>query len=58
MPSRFQDNALSIGHTPLTQPNRPSLPATVLAQCAARNRAYPLMCRTGTVPADAICMPA
>jgi cysteine synthase len=45
----FDDNALSIGHTPLVRLNRitAGLPATVVAKIEGRNPAYSVKCRIG-----------
>jgi cysteine synthase A len=45
----FEDNALSIGHTPLVRLNRITggAPATVLAKIEGRNPAYSVKCRLG-----------
>jgi cysteine synthase A len=46
----FQDNSLSIGHTPLVRLNRITggAPATVLAKIEGRNPSYSVKCRIGT----------
>jgi len=45
----FQDNSLSIGHTPLIKLNRihDGAPATILAKIEGRNPAYSVKCRIG-----------
>jgi cysteine synthase A len=45
----FQDNSLSIGHTPLIKLNRThdGAPATILARIEGRNPAYSVKCRIG-----------
>ena len=45
----YQDNAASIGHTPLVRLNRilDGAPATVLAKIEGRNPAYSVKCRIG-----------
>jgi cysteine synthase A len=45
----FDDNALSIGHTPLVRLNRlpAGLPARVVAKIEGRNPAYSVKCRVG-----------
>ncbi len=49
MPHWYQDNADSIGHTPLVRLNRivDGAPATVLAKIEGRNPAYSVKCRIG-----------
>ncbi|MDB5385705.1 MAG: cysteine synthase [Planctomycetaceae bacterium] len=49
MPKWFQDNSLSIGHTPLVQLHRVTdgAPATILAKIEGRNPAYSVKCRIG-----------
>jgi len=49
MPSFFNDNSLSIGHTPLVRLNRlvAGSKATVLAKIEGRNPAYSVKCRIG-----------
>jgi cysteine synthase A len=46
----YQDNSLSIGHTPLVKLNRISdgAPATILAKIEGRNPAYSVKCRIGS----------
>jgi len=50
MPHWFEDNAKSIGHTPLVKLNRISVyaNATILAKIEGRNPAYSVKCRIGT----------
>src|SRR5205807_6237209 len=45
----FQDNSLSIGHTPLIKLTRVNegIPATILAKIEGRNPAYSVKCRIG-----------
>lgn len=45
----YQDNSLSIGHTPLIRLNRivEGVPATILAKIEGRNPAYSVKCRLG-----------
>ncbi|MFO1204932.1 MAG: cysteine synthase A [Burkholderiales bacterium] len=49
MPSWYEDNSHSIGHTPLIRLNRitDGAPATVLAKIEGRNPAYSVKCRIG-----------
>ncbi len=49
MPKWFEDNASSIGHTPLVRLNRiqDGAPATILAKIEGRNPAYSVKCRIG-----------
>ncbi|HQR52050.1 MAG TPA: cysteine synthase A [Burkholderiales bacterium] len=49
MPSWYEDNSHSIGHTPLVRLNRVTdgAPATVLAKIEGRNPAYSVKCRIG-----------
>jgi cysteine synthase A len=49
MPKWFEDNSLSIGHTPLVRINRMAqgLKATILAKVEGRNPAYSVKCRIG-----------
>lgn len=49
MPKWFQDNSLTIGHTPLVQLHRVTdgAPATILAKIEGRNPAYSVKCRIG-----------
>ncbi|MBB4196693.1 cysteine synthase A [Rhodoblastus sphagnicola] len=49
MPKWFEDNSLSIGHTPLVRLDRviDHAPATVLAKIEGRNPAYSVKCRIG-----------
>ena len=49
MPNWFEDNAQSIGRTPLIRLNRltEGAPATVLAKIEGRNPAYSVKCRIG-----------
>jgi cysteine synthase A len=49
MPNWFEDNAQSIGRTPLIRLNRltEGVPATVLAKIEGRNPAYSVKCRIG-----------
>ena len=50
MPNWFEDNAQSIGRTPLIRLNRltDGAPATVLAKIEGRNPAYSVKCRIGS----------
>jgi len=50
MPNWFEDNAQSIGRTPLIRLNRltEGAPATVLAKIEGRNPAYSVKCRIGS----------
>jgi cysteine synthase A len=50
MPNWFDDNSLSIGHTPLVKINRitEGAYATVLAKIEGRNPAYSVKCRIGS----------
>jgi len=45
----YEDNSLSIGHTPLVRLNRitDGAPVTVLAKIEGRNPAYSVKCRIG-----------
>ena len=45
----FEDNSLSIGHTPLVRLNRltKGLPGTVIVKIEGRNPAYSVKCRIG-----------
>lgn len=57
MSSWFEDNSLSIGHTPLVRLNRVSdgAPALILAKIEGRNPAYSVKCRIGAaMVADAV----
>jgi len=49
MPHWFEDNAQSLGRTPLIRLNRltDGAPATVLAKIEGRNPAYSVKCRIG-----------
>lgn len=49
MSNWFEDNSLSIGHTPLVRLNRitDGAPATILAKIEGRNPAYSVKCRIG-----------
>ncbi|MFA6922511.1 MAG: cysteine synthase A [Gallionella sp.] len=49
MSNWFEDNSLSIGHTPLVRLNRITecAPATILAKIEGRNPAYSVKCRIG-----------
>lgn len=49
MPNWFEDNALSIGRTPLVRLNRihDGAPATILAKIEGRNPGYSVKCRLG-----------
>ena len=49
MANWYNDNALSIGHTPLVRLNRigDGAPATILAKIEGRNPAYSVKCRLG-----------
>jgi len=57
MSSWFEDNSLSIGHTPLVRLNRitDGAPALILAKIEGRNPAYSVKCRIGAaMVADAV----
>ena len=54
MSNWFEDNSLSIGHTPLVRLNRVTdgAPATILAKIEGRNPAYSVKCRIGAAMVD------